>query len=338
MSLKDKIRFFLFKHSKKVRKTSGWGWGGLSILVFPDDDIQHITKLRINYFLIIFIVLVILILPAANIFFWIDSIFVTNEKAAPELEIRQRLLEISKSLSLEKKNYIEKLQSQVKKFHDNFSTERKSNFKEFLDNYSQITQQQILLRKKQNSNINLLALTSIKERARFPLELLMYSKNNMEDLVLRQIPFVLEPIFNRMLIYNLTPRGWGLLGGVGHVTSKYGNRQNPTGTGIEFHSGVDFAYIAGTPIIAIASGYVVRAVNDSYSGYGKFVHVHHGFGYSSLYAHCQSIKVSEGQYVEKGQVIGYVGHTGRTTGDHLHLTILYGYGRPVDPMPYVELK
>ncbi len=329
-SLKDRFRFFLFRHKKKVKKTSGWGWGGISILLFPENATAPIRKLRINYFLIVFVILFLLTPPLVNTFLWLQTTLTKDEKQSSEIISRQRLLQTFMGLSIQKKGYIETVQKQIERFHDHFSTEKNYDLIKRLEENNQGTTMYEVS--------NHFLFKKEKHRSRYPLEILSENKERMKYIVNQEMPYVLEPIYHRMSIYNLTPRGWGLLGGVGHVTSKYGNRQNPTGTGVEFHTGVDFASAEGTPIVSIASGIVVRAIRDSYSGYGKFVHIHHGLGYSSLYAHCQNLAVQEGQYVEKGQIIAYVGHTGRTTGAHLHLTVLYGYGRPVDPLPYVELK
>ncbi len=90
---------------------------------------------------------------------------------------------------------------------------------------------------------------------------------------------------------------------------------------------------AGTPILAAADGTVIVANGvDSWGGsYGYYVKLDHGGGLQTLYAHCQTICVTAGQQVQAGQVIGYVGHTGRATGDHLHFEIVENgqrQGRP----------
>ena len=116
------------------------------------------------------------------------------------------------------------------------------------------------------------------------------------------------------------------------LTSPYGYRIHPTLGTRKFHNGVDLANDQGTPIRAARSGKVTVA---TYGGtYGYYVTINHGDGYSSLYAHMTHYVVSKGQSVTKGQVIGYMGSTGRSTGPHLHFSIFYN-GSSVNPMNYI---
>lgn len=112
-----------------------------------------------------------------------------------------------------------------------------------------------------------------------------------------------------------------------YISSAYGQRSSG------WHNGVDFAAPRGTPIYASRSGTVTKAVSLTYS-YGNHVVINHGDGYSSLYAHMDYYVVSAGQYVTQGQLIGYVGSTGNSTGNHLHFTIFYN-GSDVNPMNYL---
>ena len=106
------------------------------------------------------------------------------------------------------------------------------------------------------------------------------------------------------------------------------------------HKGLDIAGagIYGQPIVAADSGYVMFAgfgsAANSHNRYGYCVDIDHGNGYSTRYAHCSSLTVSTGTYVQKGQIIGYVGNTGQSYGAHLHFEIRY-YGNPVNPSNYV---
>ena len=116
------------------------------------------------------------------------------------------------------------------------------------------------------------------------------------------------------------------------LTSPFGYRTHPTTGQWKFHNGVDLANDQGTPIYAVRSGTVTVATYGS--TYGYYVTINHGDGFSSLYAHMTHYKVSKGQYVEKGQLIGYMGSTGRSTGPHLHFSIFYN-GSAVNPMNYI---
>ena len=110
----------------------------------------------------------------------------------------------------------------------------------------------------------------------------------------------------------------------GTITSQFGHRVDPITGEVSSHTGTDIACAEGTPILAAADGTVIVANGlDSWGGsYGYYIQIDHGGGLETLYAHCSSICVTTGQQVQTGQVIGYVGHTGRATGNHLHLEVL----------------
>ena len=109
------------------------------------------------------------------------------------------------------------------------------------------------------------------------------------------------------------------------ISSEYGWRKNPV-TGVnKLHAGTDFAAPGGTPIYAAASGYV-QVAGWSSGGYGNYVIIYHGKmsdgnQYSTLYGHMRSVATSAGKYVQQGEIIGYVGSTGNSTGNHLHLEV-----------------
>lgn len=100
------------------------------------------------------------------------------------------------------------------------------------------------------------------------------------------------------------------------VASRYGYRRDPFTGRRAFHSGYDYAAKAGTPVIAAAAGVVIYAGRRG--NYGKVIEVYHGGGVSSLYGHLSDYSVASWQYVRRGEVIGEVGSTGRSTGPHLH--------------------
>ena len=110
----------------------------------------------------------------------------------------------------------------------------------------------------------------------------------------------------------------------GTITSQFGHRVDPITGEVSSHTGTDIACAEGTPILAAADGTVTVANGlDSWGGsYGYYIQIDHGGVLETLYAHCSSICVTTGQQVQTGQVIGYVGHTGRATGNHLHLEVL----------------
>lgn len=125
------------------------------------------------------------------------------------------------------------------------------------------------------------------------------------------------------------------------ISSEYGWRKNPV-TGVnKLHAGTDFAAPGGTPIYAAASGYV-QVAGWSSGGYGNYVIIYHGSmsdgnAYSTLYGHMRSVATSAGKYVKQGELIGYVGSTGNSTGNHLHLEVWKGgkKANAVNPRGYI---
>ena len=121
----------------------------------------------------------------------------------------------------------------------------------------------------------------------------------------------------------------------GIITSYYGWREDPFTGVLKYHDGTDLAAPEGTPILAAAGGTVTVANGtDSWGGgYGYYVMINHGNGYETVYGHCSSIAVQSGTPVSQGQIIGYVGSTGRSTGPHLHWEV-YEFGSRTDALKF----
>ena len=116
------------------------------------------------------------------------------------------------------------------------------------------------------------------------------------------------------------------------MASGYGYRSDPFTKARKFHRGMDFTAPRGTPVYATGNGVVKRADRRS-SGYGRHVRINHGFGYISLYAHLYKYVVKRGQKVKRGDLIGFVGSTGRSQAPHLHYEIIKD-GKRVNPLNF----
>ena len=128
------------------------------------------------------------------------------------------------------------------------------------------------------------------------------------------------------------------------ISSEYGWRKNPVSGVNKLHAGIDLAAAGGTPIYAAASGYV-QVAGWSSGGYGNYVIIYHGKmsdgqQYSTLYGHMRSVATSAGKYVQQGELIGYVGSTGNSTGNHLHLEVWKGGSKAnaVNPRSYIPMR
>ena len=115
------------------------------------------------------------------------------------------------------------------------------------------------------------------------------------------------------------------------LASGYGMRMHPILKISKMHTGTDFAAHTGTPIYATGDGTVKLSGREG--GYGNVVVINHGYGYETLYAHMSKVKAKRGQKVKRGDIIGYVGSTGLSTGPHLHYEI-HKDGKPIDPVSY----
>jgi len=131
-------------------------------------------------------------------------------------------------------------------------------------------------------------------------------------------------------LYMSTPKGWPV---DGQVSSSYGYRLHPKTGARDFHSGMDIAADPGLPVKATADGIV------SYAGWsggsGNLVALEHGFGFSTFFAHNRLVAVNVGQKVKRGDILGYVGSTGNSTGPHLHYEV-WKEGKALDPITFVE--
>ena len=116
------------------------------------------------------------------------------------------------------------------------------------------------------------------------------------------------------------------------IASGYGIRTDPFDKSRKMHSGMDFSAPRNTPVYAASNGIISRADNRAI-GYGKHIRINHGFGYLTLYAHLNSYNVVRGQNVKKGDIIGFVGNTGRSKGVHLHYEV-HKDGKKVNPVNY----
>jgi murein DD-endopeptidase MepM/ murein hydrolase activator NlpD len=134
--------------------------------------------------------------------------------------------------------------------------------------------------------------------------------------LLASIPAI-QPVSNKNLKY---------------MSSGFGYRTDPIYKTTKFHAGMDFSAPIGTPIYATGNGTVLRADNDA-TGYGLHVRINHGYGYMTLYAHMSKTVVRSGQKVKRGDLIGYVGNTGKSVGPHLHYEV-HKNGTPVNPVNF----
>ncbi|MGD8112754.1 M23 family metallopeptidase [Vibrio sp. TRT 21S02] len=118
------------------------------------------------------------------------------------------------------------------------------------------------------------------------------------------------------------------------LSSGYGKRKHPVTGSYKMHRGLDFAVNTGTPIYAPADG-VVEVVRPSNKGSGNFLQLQHSYGFKTSFSHMSKFKVQRGEFVQKGDLIGYSGNSGLSSGPHLHYEVRF-VGRALDPRPFVD--
>jgi murein DD-endopeptidase MepM/ murein hydrolase activator NlpD len=179
-------------------------------------------------------------------------------------------------------------------------------------------------------NVNETAQGSVKEIAELQ-KLTGYLENSVQPI--EEIGKLLD---SQNTLFSDIPTLWPIKGGIGHVSMVFGQNKHPFTGQWYIHKGVDLStYRSGDPILATADGQVV---NVEYSpDFGNNVLIKHKYGLYTRYAHMQSFRVTRGQYVQQGQVIGYIGNTGISTGPHLHYEVHIG-SDVVDPMKYLNMK
>ncbi|PAF43554.1 M23 family metallopeptidase [Helicobacter sp. 11S02596-1] len=119
------------------------------------------------------------------------------------------------------------------------------------------------------------------------------------------------------------------------ISAEFGNRMHPILHILHKHTGLDFSTQINTPVYSTADGVVDFAANGWNGGYGKLIKIAHSFGFKTYYAHLNNIVVKNGEFVKKGQVIGYSGNSGVSTGPHLHYEVRF-LNQPIDPINFVK--
>ncbi len=132
------------------------------------------------------------------------------------------------------------------------------------------------------------------------------------------------------------PNLWPIKGGIGHVSMYYGQNENPIYGSWYMHKGIDIStFRTGDPVLATADGKIVTVAFDI--GLGNHIVIEHKYGFLTRYAHLKAFKVQKGDVVQQGQVIGYIGNTGLSTGPHLHYEVHLGT-ETIDPLRFLNSR
>lgn len=155
------------------------------------------------------------------------------------------------------------------------------------------------------------------------------------DQINEEIPFLKQQMASSILFQNNLPEGVPVIGKY-IFSSGFGERIDPFTLQPAFHTGVDIASELGTPVVAAAKGKVTKInQKDDNTGHGNYIEISHQNKVTTLYGHLSEILVKENQVLQKGEIIGLVGDTGRSTGPHLHFEVQVD-GKAVDPMAIIS--
>jgi len=323
VNVADRIQYVWHNLRKSISRRQNRAWSGLSVLIIRDDHASTPSSFRINYYVLFFIGLILVSIPVMGLGMALRQ-FVRKTDQKRELTQRKSLLGSLQLMTEEKRDLMEGITAQIYKFERVMDSDQEVN----LDDYLELRSQELNTPEEPATDApgQILAGTH-QERINAGLMLTDVAYHS------------LNRVWNRISIHHIMPRGRPLLSGNGNISSGFGPRPNPFGGDSgETHTGIDFAAAPGSPIIATAPGVVIQAVMVDRPGYGLYVMLHHGLGYTTLYGHCQKILVEHGQRVERGQVIALLGQTGRVTGPHVHYEVKLGGDEAIDPMVYVRLK
>jgi murein DD-endopeptidase MepM/ murein hydrolase activator NlpD len=180
-----------------------------------------------------------------------------------------------------------------------------------------------------DKSLALLALSDELEN----IEILIGLRAEPERPLAQRVDTASQTAFEKRLMLNSIPSGFPL--DSDRVTSDFGMRRHPIEGHMALHGGIDFGAPRGTPVYATADGVVEWAAQHESSGMGKMIRLLHNYGFSSVYGHLDQIEVKSGNYVRRGELIGYSGNTGASTGPHLHYEVRH-LNRRLDPATFLR--
>lgn len=294
----------------------------LTIMVVPHSQ-KRVVNFQTTIFSLLFFV--VLIVGIFGSFFWFSSRAIVSQKALSELQEETR----STRASLDQlKDEAGNLFKAAQNFQAAFSGT--------LSLIGMDTSATTLKSNIQNGDLS--SLFNVKETAQGSVReiaelqhLTGYLENSVQPI--QEIGKLLD---SQSTLFSDIPSLWPIRGGIGHVSMPFGQNRHPFTGQWYIHKGIDLStYRAGDPILATADGQIATTEYDP--GFGNYVIIKHKHGFYTRYAHLQSFRVTRGQYVQQGQIIGYIGNSGVSTGPHLHYEVHIG-SDVVDPMKYLNIK
>lgn len=308
-----------------------------TITILPSNVEKNVSRVKLpNY--IIPLTLLIFIIPIISLIYYVDKTQKLAEEKINQIELNEKL---SSQLSLQT-TQSEKLLSKVSTLEENAS--KVKNQLDILDELELELRDHleglpvdipgtggldIPLEEENEINNEMMLHNTIESED--PILNLTSNLNLQSDLLIDRFNHTLSIVEETSEEMDYIPTKWPL--NTNFVTSDFGKRSDPFSRRSAIHTGIDVRGSYGDPVYASANGTVILA---SYNGgYGNSVKLQHRQSYESLYAHLSSYTVKKGEKVKKGDIIGYVGSTGRSTGPHLHFEIMKN-GEYIHPKQFID--
>ena len=293
-------------------------FGRYQVVIFKDGD-GSTRNMLMRGWLLALLFLFGVALVVSNIWLW--------RQYTDHIAIRERLNEAERIIA-DQNNQLEGMVGKITELQSNFGRVQQFDTKlRLMMNMEDMSDEMVVSHREEFTRSSLPLYRQELMIRRMNTFLRQISESvKLEEV--RQQELLLALRDNREMLASM-PSIWPV---EGFVTSRFGPRASPLNGRRDFHKGLDISARSGTPVLAAAKGTVTFAGRDG--AYGNIVHLQHGAGISTRYAHLHRFVVKEGQSVRRGTVIGYVGTTGRSTGPHLHYEVMIN-GVNVNPMRYI---
>ncbi len=336
-SKKPNNKKYVYKRKGVVRKKTGAFFNKiigksqehLTVMFIPHSE-KKIFNFQISHFTLVLIILIVISIAVVGSFSYYRSEELSTDNNAKSQQIWRVIADLNKFIKITPEvskevegvyNYTDQLliDSELK----NTPLEPKNMANGMggpLKTDTVMNPKELLKNRKQKS----LRVPEINQLASLPNKLKVTQK---------KIDALINFLKGQKRIFKNMPSIFPVRGG-GYIVSSFGWRRDPFTYRMAQHTGVDIINIPRSPIQATAAGEVLRAERGG--GRGLYVEIKHKFGFTTQYLHMHDIRVTRGQKVPKGFIVGSIGNTGRSTGPHLHYEVRIN-GHPINPAPYIAL-
>ncbi|MCB1180336.1 MAG: M23 family metallopeptidase [Leptospiraceae bacterium] len=317
---------------KKLQKLNELGRTKISLLLIPHNH-DHIVKLELTVYLIAFISLVSFSTISMGVGYLTSYIFIGKDKTVVFEKGRYQ-----KSMFLHHYEMAKDLKKELEKLNKNIDNLNIVTWGKSKKDFNSDT----YIHTNSSPQPEIASFFGSNDEMRSNMKVYKQTVEDFSEIhtTLSQLkPYFLNAadyIETRESIVQSMPRGRPLGPGIGFIASTFGNREDPVLGGGEFHNGVDFATGQGTPIYASAPGIIGESAYSENS-LGNYIRINHANGFFTIYAHCSEVLVKKGDKIKRGDLIGRVGSTGKSTGPHLHYEVHIGLDAAINPQEFINI-